>query len=307
MRMLGAWLATFLLTATVNGAQIDLAWDDYGSQFVNTPDTHVYFNLYRSDNGGAFTSIKIIEDFDKTISTYADTTVGDLSTNDYCYFLTAGDTLTRTFSTVNKAGIFIVSADSEELVAGDYHAANAKDNDVVTLWHTQYYFAQPAHPHEVIFDLRASYPLDTIQYTPRQDGIVNGTIAGYTLYVSQTLGAWGSAVSSGTLASNTSPKKIVFTPTAGRYVRIVATSEIEGNPYTSAAEFDFLYDSSWIPAVGGNTSGVSNTACHYATPQPTYPMLIDPASVAQSAEDLSQPTMFGRASGDLSIGNVNEE
>jgi hypothetical protein len=66
---------------------------------------------------------------------------------------------------------------------------------------------------------------------PRQDGRANGTIAGYQVYVSPDGTTWGTAVAAGTLAANTNEKTVRFTAKTGRYVRLVAVSEMNGQPW----------------------------------------------------------------------------
>ena len=68
----------------------------------------------------------------------------------------------------------------------------------------------------------------------------NGTIAGYQFYVSADGTTWGTAVAAGTLAANTSEKTVRFTAKTGRYVRLVALSEMNGKPWTSAAELNIF-------------------------------------------------------------------
>ena len=95
-------------------------------------------------------------------------------------------------------------------------------------------------PHTLVLDLGGRYQVDGFRYLPRQDGNPNGTIAGYQFYVSDDGTTWGTAVAAGTLAANTTEKTVRFTAKTGRFVRLVALSEINGQPYTSAAELNFF-------------------------------------------------------------------
>src|SRR5206468_4079873 len=45
-------------------------------------------------------------------------------------------------------------------------------------------------------------------------------------------------VATGTLAADTTEKTVPFTAKTGRYVRLVAVSEINGGPWTSVAELN---------------------------------------------------------------------
>ena len=108
------------------------------------------------------------------------------------------------------------------------------------MWHTEWAQRDPAPPHTLVLDLGARYQVDGFRYLPRQDGNPNGTIASYQFYVSDDGTTWGTAVAAGTLAANTTEKTVRFTAKTGRFVRLVALSEINGKPYTSAAELNFF-------------------------------------------------------------------
>jgi hypothetical protein len=60
---------------------------------------------------------------------------------------------------------------------------------------------------------------------------------GYEVYLSLDGKTWGKAVCTGEFKNTTSLQKAqLATPTAGRYLKFVAKSEINGNAWTSAAE-----------------------------------------------------------------------
>jgi hypothetical protein len=135
----------------------------------------------------------------------------------------------------------LVSVDSVSSVAP---ATGAIDGNPATKWHTAYTPKDPAnvpYPHVLTVNLGTSYPVNGIRYLPRQDGEVNGTIAQYEVYVSADGSTWGTAVASGTFASNTTMKTVMFAEKTGQYVRLKGLSEINGNPWASVAEFTTLY------------------------------------------------------------------
>src|SRR5438132_1227171 len=132
----------------------------------------------------------------------------------------------------------VVSVDSQELAGENGAATNALDGQAATMWVTEWYQRTASLPHTLVLDLGAPYQVDGLRYLPRQDGSPNGTIAGYQFYVSPDGTTWGTAVAAGTLAADTTEKTVRFTAKTGRYVRLVAVSEINGNPWTSAAEFN---------------------------------------------------------------------
>ena len=100
--------------------------------------------------------------------------------------------------------------------------------------------SRPPPCFTLVLDLGGQYQVDGWRYLPRQDGSPNGTIAGYQVYVSDDGTTWGTAVAAGTLAANTSEKTVRFTAKTGRFVRLVAVSEINGQPWTSAAELNIF-------------------------------------------------------------------
>ena len=131
--------------------------------------------------------------------------------------------------------------DSQETVAGNYAATNAFDGNPNTMWHTQWSVTPyPPLPHEIQINLGAVYNVSGVLYLPRQDGQTVGTIGQYEFYVSMDGVNWGTAVASGTFASNTAQKQVLFTTKTGQYVRLRALSEINGQPFTSVAELNVL-------------------------------------------------------------------
>lgn len=132
----------------------------------------------------------------------------------------------------------LMYVDSEETRTEDGRGTNAFDGAAATIWHTAYTDTKPGPPHELQIDLGASYAIDGLRYLPRQDGVDNGTVADYELYVSRDPNQWGTAVSAGTFEANGEPKLVKFAPRSGQYVRFVALREIHDKPYTSIAELD---------------------------------------------------------------------
>jgi hypothetical protein len=129
-------------------------------------------------------------------------------------------------------------ADSQETIGEDGRAVNAFDGNTSTIWHTQWLGANPPPPHEIQIDLGQTYAIDGLRYLPRQDGGVNGTIAQYEFYVSTDGVNWGTPVASGTFTHNLLEKSISFAAKIGRYIRLRAISEYNGNPWTSVAEIN---------------------------------------------------------------------
>src|SRR5262249_5457173 len=122
----------------------------------------------------------------------------------------------------------------------DGHAKNAFDGSASTIWHTQYTGSTPAHPHEIQIDLGATYAIQGFRYLPRQDKDDHGMVADYQFYGSMSSTNWGAAVATGTFNSDRTAKVVPFALTMARYIRFVALSEINGQPWASVAELDLV-------------------------------------------------------------------
>lgn len=59
-------------------------------------------------------------------------------------------------------------------------------------------------------------------------------------YASTDSTNWGAAVASGTFNSDRTRKTVMFTRKTARYIRFVALSEINGQPWASIAELDLV-------------------------------------------------------------------
>ena len=131
-----------------------------------------------------------------------------------------------------------VLVDSE---ARGYEGVNALDGNPNTLWHTEWQNTSPRHPHEIVVDLGAVYEITGVEYLPRSDGAANGSIREYELYVGRSEADFGPAVARGTFRRVQSANSVRLPQkTEGRYVKLVARSEVNGNPWTSIAELQVL-------------------------------------------------------------------
>jgi photosystem II stability/assembly factor-like uncharacterized protein len=134
----------------------------------------------------------------------------------------------------------LIYTDSEETAGENGRAINAFDNDPSTIWHTQWYWATDPYPHEMQIDLGDEYRLSSFTYLNRQDS-ENGRIKNYELYISNDKEEWGSAIKNGEFVNTGAPQSVVFEePVVGRYMRLRALSEINGNPWASAAELGYI-------------------------------------------------------------------
>jgi len=113
-------------------------------------------------------------------------------------------------------------------------------DDANNHWHSNWDDATAIYPHWVEIDLGASYYLSSFRYLPRyyaDGGLGNGTIGGYEIYVSMDGITWGSAVKTGTWAKDATEKVANFDATQiGRFVKLIATSEVNNNIHAQATE-----------------------------------------------------------------------
>ncbi|MCX4537709.1 beta-N-acetylglucosaminidase domain-containing protein [Streptomyces sp. NBC_01669] len=150
---------------------------------------------------------------------------------------------------IKKSMLSVTYADSQETVGENAPATNAVDGDPDTFWHTKWSGTSDPMPHEIQLNLGADKSVSCLTYLPRQDN-GNGRIAKYEVYTSKDGTNWGNPVATGTWTNTAEEKKACFTPVSAHYVRLRALSEVNGNPWTTAAE---------INVVGGANSGVSGS------------------------------------------------
>jgi hypothetical protein len=106
---------------------------------------------------------------------------------------------------LDKTAWTLVSVDSEEVVAEDGSGSNAFDGSPATIWHTQWQQVAPPPPHRIDINLGAQRTLSALEYLPRQEGSLNGTIAGYEVYASQNCSSWA-RVAAGTWTNDRTRK-----------------------------------------------------------------------------------------------------
>jgi photosystem II stability/assembly factor-like uncharacterized protein/PKD repeat protein len=165
----------------------------------------------------------------------------------------------------------LVYVDSEEINDPGL-ATMSFDGDPSTIWHTRWSTGDDPYPHEIQIDLGERYRISDFTYLPRQEG-ENGRIKNYELYVSLDTLDWGLPVKTSQFVNTAAPQTVVpDTVKTGRYFRLVALSEVNGNPWASAAEFSLTGCVDWpagsnpekfnadITAFPVPTSGVINVS-----------------------------------------------
>ena len=141
---------------------------------------------------------------------------------------------------ISNSGWTLVSADSYQ---GGNEARLAFDGNTSTFWHTAWGASETSHPHTIIVDMKKIYDVTAFTYLGRQDGNQNGMVKGYAVYLSVDGNNWGTAVASGEFKNTTALQVVKLSKaTPGRYLKFVATSEINGKAWASAAEISIEAD-----------------------------------------------------------------
>ena len=140
---------------------------------------------------------------------------------------------------VDQRKFSIYYCDSEERSAEYSPATNAIDGNTKSIWHTKYTPYPDFPPHEIQIDMHDTVLVAGLEYTPRDDG-PNGRIDEYEIYVTLDPNDWGMPVAHGHWRNTPQPEYARFEPKRGRYVRLRALREVNGNPWTSAAEINVL-------------------------------------------------------------------
>ena len=135
-----------------------------------------------------------------------------------------------------KVKLKIVKVDSEETNSQDGFGENAVDGNPNTCWHTQWHGNSPGLPHEIIIELLPPSVIKGFTYLPRQDESDHGTIKHYEFYVSDDGKNFGQPVKKGAFEPGKEEKIETFEPVKCRFIKLKAISEINGLPWTSAAE-----------------------------------------------------------------------
>ena len=122
------------------------------------------------------------------------------------------------------------------------------DGNPNTYWHTQWSGDSPGLPHEIIIELLPPCVIKGFTYLPRQDESDHGTIKDYEFFVSNDGKNFGQPVKKGAFEPGKDEKIETFEPVKCRFIKLKAISEVNGLPWTSAAEIRVIQRSE-TPAV----------------------------------------------------------
>ena len=116
--------------------------------------------------------------------------------------------------------------------ASEGPAELAMDNDLSTIWHTDWYGTSRDN-HWFQFEITEDYAVDGLRYKPRVTGNTNGIITQFDIQVSND-GVNFRSVATGNWAGDRTWKVVEFDATNVKYVRLVALDAITDNAYVFA-------------------------------------------------------------------------
>ncbi len=128
----------------------------------------------------------------------------------------------------------IVSASSFQPNEGE--PANAIDGNPDTFWHSRWSPDVAKHPQELVVDLGSMTRIAAVLYTDRVNQS-NGRVRDYEIYLSEDSKTWGEPAAKGRFGRPAGEHTIKLpSPVAARFLRFVALSEVNNQPYASVAE-----------------------------------------------------------------------
>jgi len=141
-------------------------------------------------------------------------------------------------------------------------------------------------PHEIQIDLGTVYEITGFSYLPRQDGWTHGNINAYEFYVSTDGLTWNAPTASGNFSTGALAKQVSSTAKVGRFVRLRALSEVEGQAWTSIAELNVL----GRITTGTNTTIVTSTTTTASTTSTTSSTSTTSTTTVTSTTTTTQAT-----------------
>lgn len=142
-----------------------------------------------------------------------------------------------------RAG-WTVSASSENLGPSEpAEIARAFDGDAASFWHTRWEQGiTDALPHQVTIEFAVPVAVVGLRYLPRQHGSSNGTIGKYRIEVIDSAGTKHALAGEWTAESPRAAREARFdAPIDARSLTLIATTEIHGQSFASAAEIEPIF------------------------------------------------------------------
>ncbi len=133
----------------------------------------------------------------------------------------------------------VISASSFE--PGEGEPEHAVDGNEDTFWHSHWSGGEvPNPPHYLVIDYGKPLDMTGIRYVARTDS-ENGHVKEYEIYLSNDGQDWGAPAAKGRIARDAKDEIIPLRqPANARYVKFVALSEQNGQPFASVGELEVL-------------------------------------------------------------------
>lgn len=132
----------------------------------------------------------------------------------------------------------VTSASSFE--PGEGELEHAVDGDEQTFWHSRWSGDATQPPHFLVIDYGQPLNFEGILYVARADK-ENGRVKEYEIYLSSDGQEWGKPAAKGSLRGDASEDIIQLRrPVRARYVKFVALSEQNGQPFAAVAELEAI-------------------------------------------------------------------
>ena len=132
---------------------------------------------------------------------------------------------------------------SSEQADNNEQGFRAIDGDEHTNWVSRWSPDAPKHPHFISINLGEELNLKGFTYTPRKGTNINGTIKAYEFYVSSDGENWEKIIGGEfeNIRNNPVKQYTHFDKSVkANYIKLIALSEINGNPWASAGEIGVL-------------------------------------------------------------------
>jgi len=137
-------------------------------------------------------------------------------------------------STLSRSNWTIKYVNSEEVILANNVAENVLDGNSNTIWRTQ--LNDVGRPHDIQINLGSAFRIDAFRYLPPGSVGADARILDYHIYISRDGVDWGFPVAVGKFVNSGSEQRVTFPPKTGQFVRLVALTTVNGNPWAAMAE-----------------------------------------------------------------------
>ncbi|MFT7617956.1 MAG: alkaline phosphatase D [Planctomycetota bacterium] len=132
----------------------------------------------------------------------------------------------------------LVAADSESRFNGKLGQL-AFDNNIKTIWHTEWRDKKPDHPHHLVIDMGREQVASGIRYLARQDG-GNGMVDRFEIYLSNSQEDFGEPIFGGQFARSSKVQEKSFKKSRGRFLKFRTLSAHGAQLFASVAEIGLM-------------------------------------------------------------------